>query len=322
MQPRNVLFGTNTWLALVKVLVSAALLVIVSRNVDFDELANIVGRIQFWAIATVLILMASQTCVQGARWRFVIAAISGPMPLGRIMRLTFVGVFFNQVLPTSLGGDAVRTWYLHRDGVRLLSAFNSILVERVWGVAALSVMVFAGMVYLDQRLANDPLRFGLMAVLPLCLLGMAAIVCLAYAPATYRKWRPIDTLARLGADARPLFASPGLALPLLLISIVGHSFSALTVYVLSDGLGLNLSIWECFAIVPSVLLTSLIPLSFAGWGLREGAMIVMLGYLGLDTASALAVSIAFGLSLAGGSLPGLGFWLQWRRSPEQVSPSA
>lgn len=307
-------FTKNTWLSAAKIAVSIALLAAVSRSMDFDGVVSILLRIPVSAVAAAVLLIALQTFVQGARWWLVLSVISGPMPLARVVRLTFVGVFFNQVLPTSVGGDAVRVWQVQRGGVRVQTAIKSVLLERIWGVLVLSFLVAGGLLYLGERIDNAPLRLGLIATLPLGLCGVALMTSFDLLPQAFHKRPLLGSLARLGGDARRLFLAPALASRLFLLSIIGHVLSALVVYTLAAGLRLDLPVWVCLAIVPSVLLATLIPLSFAGWGLREGAMIVLLGYLGTAPDAALAVSLVFGVAMIIAALPGCLFWLQWREA--------
>lgn len=302
----------GAWLAAAKIAVSIVLLVIVSRSIDLDGVASILAQIPASTVAAAVTLIAIQTCVQGLRWWLVTSALAVPMRFARAVRLTFVGVFFNQVLPTSVGGDAVRIWHVHRGGVGIQMAIKSVFLERVCGVLGLCVLVPIGLMYLGDRIGNPSLRLGLMAVLPLGLLAVAVLASFDLIPSGFRQWRPLGELARLGADARRLFLAPAAIVPVILLSMVGHTLSAQVVYVLAAGLHLDLSVWDCLAIVPSVLLATLIPISFAGWGLREGAMIVMLGYLGTGADTALAVSLVFGVVLILAALPGCLFWLLWR----------
>ncbi len=307
-------FTKSTWLSVAKIVVSIVLLAVVSRSIDFDGVAAILLRIPVSTVVVVVILIALQTLVQGMRWWMVLSAIWGPMPIAHIVRLTFVGVFFNQVLPTSVGGDAVRVWQVRRGGVRVRTAIKSVLLERIWGVLVLSFLVAIGLLYLGERIDNAPLRLGLIATFPLALGGVALMTSFDLMPPSFHKRPLLGSLARLGGDARKLFLSPVLASQLFLLSVIGHTLSALVVYALAAGLQLDLSLWVCLAIVPSVLLATLIPLSFAGWGLREGAMIVLLGYLGTAADAALAVSLVFGVAMIIAALPGCLFWLQWREA--------
>ena len=61
--------------------------------------------------------------------------------------------------------------------------------------------------------------------------------------------------------------------------------------------------------MPAIILITLLPISFAGWGLREGTMIGFLLFLGLSKSGILALSVLYGILLILASLPGLYFYL-------------
>ena len=86
-------------------------------------------------------------------------------------------------------------------------------------------------------------------------------------------------------------------------------FSVFAVIALSEGLSLEIEWLGIFLIIPLVTLFMLIPISIAGWGIREGVMVIGLGYLNVQSEQALALSILYGLSMLTISLPGGIVWL-------------
>jgi hypothetical protein len=77
---------------------------------------------------------------------------------------------------------------------------------------------------------------------------------------------------------------------------------------------LEVSLRDCILLVPPVILVTVVPISIAGWGVREGAMVVAFGFIGVPANAAFAVSVLFGLTLAAASLPGSLLWWMSRYS--------
>ena len=94
--------------------------------------------------------------------------------------------------------------------------------------------------------------------------------------------------------------------------MLSHALAAGAVYAFATGLQLGLSVWDCLALFPAVILVTLIPISFAGWGIREGAKVALFAFAGLTADTTLALSLAFGVALLAASLPGCAWWLTWR----------
>ncbi len=312
MRPTSAKTPKQRLFALLKLAVSIVLLYLLLRSMDAAVVAGILGRLPIVAIAFACSLLVLQTLVLGLRWWLVMAAIGVPLEYGKIMPHTYMGVFFNQVLPTSFGGDAVRMWHAYRAGVPKEAAVGSVLLERIGGIVGLVVLTTLGVWYMGGNIDNEPLRLVLLAMLPLTFLGVAVLASLDRMPKRWRRLPVLTELARLAVDSRRIFFAPGTAVPLLLLSILSHALAAGAVYAFAQGLRLDLSIWDCLALFPAVILATMIPLSFAGWGIREGAMVALFAFAGVNADTALALSLAFGVALLAASLPGCAWWLTWR----------
>ncbi|MBF0247192.1 MAG: flippase-like domain-containing protein [Alphaproteobacteria bacterium] len=84
---------------------------------------------------------------------------------------------------------------------------------------------------------------------------------------------------------------------------------SLMVYALAVGMGNDIGIVECLVLFPPVLLVQTLPISIAGWGVREGAMVTLFAFAGVSADSALALSLLFGVAIAVTSLPGAILWV-------------
>jgi hypothetical protein len=170
-------------------------------------------------------------------------------------------------------------------------------------------MVVGGMLWLGARIDPPLLRLALLASLPalLAVLGLLCSLDLLVLP------RPLARLAQpffaLAADARRVILAPLVSLVLLALSAIAQLLTVAAVFVLAHGFGLPLDFAAALAVVPAVILIAFVPLSFAGWGLREGASAIMLAFVGIAAEPAVAVSVLLGLGTLVAGLPGLILWL-------------
>ncbi len=301
--------------ALLKVAVSIGLLALLLRGMDLATVVAVLGRLPATAIATGLILMLAQFVVLGLRWWLVMAAIEAPIAFGKALPITFIGGFFNQVLPTSFGGDGVRMWHAHRLGIGGQAAVIGVLLERISGLFGLALLTALGAAYLGGDINNYAVRLGLLATLPVAVAGVLALATLDRLPERWRRNSALKEAAQLAQDSRRVFLAPAKALPLLLLSLLSHVLAAGTIYAFAVGLRLGLPFATCVALFSAVILVTTIPISFAGWGLREGAMVALFAFAGLGADTALALSLAFGAGYLVASLPGCALWLVWRHAP-------
>jgi glycosyltransferase 2 family protein len=303
--------GLLIWLLLTKVDVDAAL----------DRLLEVAPEMVL--LSALVFLVQILICV--FRWRAVLTAIGVPLPFLTAFRLYFIGIFFNQTLPSSVGGDAVRMYMTYRAGLTMGAAVNSVMLERVATVVGLVILVAVTLPVFVTRVDEQT---GTWMVPAVALLGVATVAGLAFLmilerlPDSLRKWRIVRGIANLGADARRLFLVPMNAGKTLGWAVVGHANVALGVFVLALGLDLDVTWVDCMALVPPVILVTTLPISIAGWGVREGAMVVAFGFIGVADHSALVLSLLMGLVVIAISLPGGVVWLlsaDRRRAAEDQS---
>ncbi|MDQ7068622.1 MAG: lysylphosphatidylglycerol synthase domain-containing protein [Sulfurimonas sp.] len=124
----------------------------------------------------------------------------------------------------------------------------------------------------------------------------------------------LNLFVRLANRLNALYASRLLLIKHISISVIVHFFSVLTMYALSLALSLELSFQTLLIAVPPVFLLTIVPISLAGWGVREGAMIGIFMLVGADQTKVLAMSILYGLLLILSATPGAYFWIKSKKA--------
>ncbi|MDA9548067.1 hypothetical protein ACM43_27195 [Bradyrhizobium sp. CCBAU 45321] len=297
---------------LAKFAVSIGILALLLRAQDLSSLQADLLAVKLDMLALAVLLLFAQTFMLCHRWILILRAMNVPLDWLAGWRILMVSIFFNQVLPA--GGDAVRIWMLRRQGVQWSPTISSIVADRFLALLALGVIVLAGMPFLLPLVGDNSLLFAILAVLAAACLGAIALV-------TLNRWpqRPITAVpARIRQFAMliraPLLAADGRAM-LVVSAIVVHLITVLTCYLLAIGLQAPLSALDAFALIPLVILSSAVPISIGGWGVREGAMVAALGLAGIGSDKALAISVLLGL---GGLIVGLFGGLVWLLAPERA----
>src|SRR3977135_4351904 len=142
-------------LSTIKVLVSAALLYFALRKANFSDLASRINIASLGWIGVAIAVTFLQIFVGVLRWREVGVECGAPLGALQAMRFTAIGTFFNQTLPSSIGGDAVRLWLVARGGAGWRAATYSIFVDRAIGLIALAIIIVASLPW-SYRLISDP----------------------------------------------------------------------------------------------------------------------------------------------------------------------
>lgn len=294
--------------ALAKPLISLLLLMLLLRNVDPALLYGYLRQVDPGSAALGIAVLALSPAVSVPRWRGILRRLGWIVPAATLGRALYIGAFFSQILPSSVGGDVWRIWSCTRAGVPLGSATSSILIERLAGLFAVLLCFGAALPALLARTADGPARWGLWGLLVACLGVAAGIALVGFGARRLEGLRWLVPLARFGQALRVVVASGRLVGLMLATALAGQLVVIVGFLAISRSLGLPLSLWDCFIALPPALLIALMPITLGGWGIREGALVVILTLFGIAQEQALALSILFGMALLVSTLPGLFLW--------------
>jgi hypothetical protein len=125
----------------------------------------------------------------------------------------------------------------------------------------------------------------------------------------HRWTRALGTLAD---DLRLVLTSPGAA-EIVASAIVVHLGVVSSVWLVARALAIEVSLLDCLVLVPPIVLITTLPISIAGWGVRESATVIGFGFIGVAPVDAVALSVVFGLVQIVIGLPGGLVWMLHRR---------
>jgi len=292
-----------------RVCATAGLLWALATRIDLGRAAEIMGQAAPPILAGALIVFLATSAVVALRWHLILSAEATSPGPAVLLKVVLVGMFFNQVLPTGVGGDAVRVWRCHKLGIGLGAALRSILLDRAWGYLVLIVVYAASLPSLLRILPDPRQRAAVVAVLGAGLLGLVALLMLDCLPGFLLRLRLIAPLAALSRETRRLFRRPARCAAVFGLSVVTISFTILGFKLVADGVGIRLPLSNWVMVVPPVTLIQLLPISLAGWGVRETVLVIALASFGVPAEAALVASVLLGLCLIVVGLPGGLIWL-------------
>ena len=292
-----------------KLTVTFIILAVLALRIDTQAVFVRFHHVDPFPFAVAVLLAGAQILLGAFRWHLVIRALSASIPLPHTVKLFAIGVFFNVCLPGGIGGDAYRMWSLKRASTPLSVAVSSVLLERIYMMLALFVGMIAEYPLL-LWMVGDQLVIQLSFALALAgIAAIAALPVLDRLPTHWQTWRVVRGFATFARAARcVLFRIPFVACGMALsyLTIIAYS---LMVYFISLCIGVDVSISDCILLIPPTIIIMLLPVTVAGWGLREAAMVLVLGAVGVAPDAALALSVMTGLIAMATGLPGGILWL-------------
>jgi uncharacterized protein (TIRG00374 family) len=313
----------RTALLLAKIAVSLALLAYLLATTDLGALVARVRGGDPMLLAVAVFLYAVMLALSTWRWRLLLQALGFPASLRRLSASYLVATFFNNFLPSNIGGDVIRV----RDSSRITGSTTTSLavvaIDRIIGFGALyALAVFAYVA------GGPPVRHLAGARVVLLGLGLffSVVAYVFFHPGTARRLMAVSGLLNVPV-AREQFElvqeavhvyreqvvsiAAAFAASVALQSVVVYYYFAV-----AHALRINLPLSACFLMVPLCTLVQAVPVSFNGWGVRESLFIVYFGQVGLARDNALAFSLVGAGLIVLLSLSGAVVWTSRGTSPE------
>jgi glycosyltransferase 2 family protein len=306
--------GSSLWL---RALVSAGLLALVLSRIDFgDARTRLSGGSWGWFAAAVAALFCS--FLLGAfRWHLYLEAAAVGTGLASTIRAYLIGVFTTNFLPSQMGGDVTRTWVASRPGTRLRAA-TTVVVDRA---TALACLIAIGWIAVAAN--PGPVPGEILAALAAAsgAVAIGALLVVLVLAGRIRIGRALST--RLLGPRREVLAAASACLRGVVLRrtiVLGLGFQglvALAAWFVLRSIALDLPFSVFAASLAPVLIVSAAPISIAGFGVREGSYVVLLGHAGVSNTDATVVSLVAAAAFAVASLPGAVALL--RRPPAAVA---
>jgi uncharacterized membrane protein YbhN (UPF0104 family) len=245
-----------------------------------DSFANL--RVGLW-LAAVAVLIACQVA-SARRWQVLARELRFERSVTQMLAYYLIGMYLNLFLPTSVGGDVMRTWYLDGGSGRKLAAFAAVLLDRLNGLLVLIAMACAAV-------ALSPLALPTWVTVSVWGIAAAAAAGLIALPVLQR-------LELLPAGRRQQMRTmlQALRAPRALVEATAWSIfiqvaNVLLVWLIGLALNAAVPLPYYFVFVPMVSLLTLLPVSVNGIGVREWGVALYLTPLGV--ASSIATALAF-----------------------------
>ncbi len=256
-------------------------------------------------------MQACSVVLSVARWRVILENFDIDIAYFPLTKITFIGNFFNLFLPSAIGGDFFRAYYLAKRKHRGMSTtITTTMLERSAGLCALLGIgtFFAATRRLEvQGISLFHIFLGLIG------LYTAANIALFHPwihdkiTRLFKRWHLEDVESKLELVYRGLrsLRSNRRAITIaLLLSLVIQFLSVVIMWVAALSIGVRAPFYVFLVFIPIINLTIMIPLTINGFGLRESAYALLFAQIGINNESAVALSLLNFLVVTLASLPG------------------
>src|SRR5512133_1086191 len=280
-------------------------------KIDLSTTLHILAHANFGYFLIAVAIMVGSVWPMAWRWQRLLVARGIHDRLSWLVRAYFVAYTAGQLLPTAVGGDAVRIYETARRHTgRGGQVAGSVLLERALGGAATLALAAVGFL----------LAIGHYPVGPyLWIEGAFVIATIVLAVALFsRRARPLLAktvpLLRAVRLERPIRAAyegihsyrdhPGLLGGVFALTLVVQAIRVLAIWLAGKAVGVEISPRAYYVMGPLLFLVLLVPFSINGIAVRESFFVSFLGRLGVDADKAFATGFLFFVVTLCLSVPG------------------
>lgn len=293
-------------LLIIRIVVSISLIAYLIKT----QLKDLSGIIKILKSSNKILLLLSLlthvfgTWITAFRWKTLLNTQNVRLGIGTLSITVLIGQFFNNILPTSIGGDVFRTYDASKKaGIPMGTSASIILVERFSGVVSAAVYAVAALFLGFTAIGNQPV------IIPIIIFFIVTIIIafLIINPSVFKLGRIFNRF-RLMRKLREKLSNVYNTLTsfkkykLVLIRVLIYSFLLqfsviLNYYLAARALGINLTLTAFIFIVPVVAIIAMIPISIGGIGLRESSIVFIMVALGVANNKAALCSLLILLML-------------------------
>ncbi|MCX7846673.1 MAG: flippase-like domain-containing protein [bacterium] len=259
------------------------------------------------------------------RWQMLLQAEGHQVDIWRLFRYYLIGFFFNNFLPSSVGGDIVRIVLVRRSGCAWERALSSVFVERLLGFLAMTALAVSSMALLAKTFAALPVVVIGTLVLALVFIGITLICFNARAARLAERliarvrWSTLSRLLQLFFQSVYAYrAHRSVLVYVFLVSLLYQVVLGGVTYWIMQATGLHAPFLLIFALMQVTSMLGVIPITLETTGVREGLYVLVLAnMMGYDRALTLAAIVLVRVvSIMGSALGGIAFALEGVRIRE------
>lgn len=281
-------------LNILKIVVSLGLLTFIFSTLDIQAFLSAVRQANPWWLLAALVMMMVGVVIRAWRWQILLNAIEVRVPIGELTAIYFIGFLFNNLLPSGLGGDAMRMVELNRHSRRGSDAVTSVVVDRFLGLSALQAIALVALLFSWGAVPVGIAYFTVAIFLGGLLAGFLLINRPLYAAlrariGLFRRLTNINLIGNL-FESFQRYPLPALGRSYLVSLFFNISLIAMNVF-LGLALGAQATLAQYAVFVPITSLVLVIPISFAGLGVREEAYRQLFSRVGVPPEIAVAISL-------------------------------
>ena len=288
-----------------KFVVTVLIISYIINVTDYNLITNIISNCDKLLLSFSFLILFFITFLQAYRFHLVTSNFEIDISLYKSWKNIALGILYNQVLPSTIGGDGIRFLNMKELNYSSKNSFKSIVIDRIYGLISLCLLCGIG----SLALMNFNLNSKFLTITQL--ISFTSILMFFLIPFFLKKYVNVffkkNNLIEILNDIYFSFKKKIYILKVLFLSLLIHLLVSVVGFLILSALKVNINLWPFMWLFSSSLLLSTIPVSIGGWGFREGIFIISMKSLDIDSETAIIISLIYAsqfslIGLVGGTL--------------------
>lgn len=282
---------------ILRIVITLILLFYIIDRLNLERFLELIREAQLNYIIIALLILAFSYFVNTYAWGLLLGAQGIEVPLSKLASYYLIGLFFNNFLLSSVGGDIVKAYQLARYTQKTVDSSVSIIASRFATILALLIICLISSIIGYKLGIADPLFFFLFLIflssliLIFILFNINILSRLKSWFSSFRSARVRDLIFQIHSSVSSYKNNPLVVFKVIIFSLIFQIISILVPYVISLAVGLKVSIFYFLIFIPLIRIVILLPISFNGLGLREGAYVALFSQIGVTPEMSFSISI-------------------------------
>jgi hypothetical protein len=282
---------------LLKAGISAALLWYLFRQIDKKRLLEIISHADKRLLTLAFCVFVITYISAFFRWKMLLDAIKIYLPIKRIVAAFSGGIFFNQILPSSIGGDLMRSIDLASHTKRTREVVATVFLDRLSGYIGLVGMALASLTYGWSLINNRRILFPVAIITGL----LVAILMVLFNASVYKKINGLlrspsagrirEAITNLHHEIHVFRDKKAVIIKNISLSLLLQISSCFSFYIIARSVGININMVYFFVFLPIMGAITMLPISIGGLGLRENTAAYLFPLVGVNKDLAVAMSL-------------------------------
>ncbi len=304
-----------------KLAVSLFFIGIILKWVRANDIARHIATINPWWFLSLFPMAFIIIWISCLKWQRLLGSRRREAPILYLVGLYILGYFFSNFLPSMVGGDGARGYYLGKRLNQFKIAYLSVFLERLTGLFAMIAIVSVLAIGNHPVVQHAGVRLSLIF---LTLLMIGAIIAL-FTKSMFQLFLRLipsrftalhEKLSRAHEALISFRQHPAEVAYVMLLSLAFHLLAGVNIYIACRALNTHPGLWDVILVTPLIMLVSTLPISLNGAGLWEGSFVVFLAMIGVPESVAVTAALLLRLKTLMISVLGWMVYLAQREKPK------